>query len=213
MNKQRRVARWLLAIFWAGQIWVSPHMASTEIVHLGQGLYMAGIPTDQFQYFSAPESNGRQRSANWCWAACIQMVLNYKGLYITQEDIVAKVYGRLIDQPAQPEQIMQALNGWVPDLNMGYAAVVADSYNLSGQALITDLANRYPLIIGLKGNPVGHAYVLTAVTYEVDQYNQPIFRSVILRNPFPNSPSREEMPWDEFKSRVMFATRVHIFRL
>ena len=213
MNKSKRAGRWLLVLVLAWQVFGYQGLALAEIEQTGPGVYTAGIPTDQFQYFAAPEGNGRQRSANWCWAACIQMVLNYKGLYITQEAIVTKVYGQLIDQPAGADQIMQALNGWAPDSNGGYAAVVADPYNLGGPTLVTDLANRYPLIVGLKGNPVGHAYVLTAVTYGVDQYNNPVFRSVVLRNPWPDSPSREELPWAEFISRVMFAARVHVLRL
>ena len=213
LQKHYWLSRWLLLLILTGAVWFPARPVWADIAQIKPGIYMAGIPTDQFQFFAAPEGAGRQRSANWCWAACIQMVLNYKGLYITQEEIVTKVYGQLIDQPAGPQQIMQALNGWAPDRNGGYAAVVADPYNLGGPALVTDLANRYPLIVGLKGNPVGHAYVLTGVTYRVDPYNNPIFNSVVLRNPWPGSPSREELSWQEFMSRVMFTTRVHILRL
>lgn len=213
MIRLKKIVRWIMAVIVAIQIGAAPLPAYAEMVQISPGLYMAGIPTEQFQYFAAPEGYGRQRSANWCWAACIQMVLNYKGLYLSQEDIVAKVYGRLVDQPAQAEQIVGALNGWAPDSNRGFAAVVADPYNISGISLVHDLANRYPLIIGLKGDPIGHAYVLTAVTYELDQNYHPVFRSAILRNPWPGSPSREEMRWDEFMSRIMFATRIHMYRL
>lgn len=213
MTSMNKLLRSLLATIVAIQIIAAPLPAYADVVQVSPGLYMAGIRTDEFQYFAAPEGYGRQRSANWCWAACIQMVLNYKGLYITQEEIVAKVYGRLVDQPAQAEQIVGALNGWAPDSSGGYAAVVADPYHISGLSLVHDLAGRYPLIIGLKGDPIGHAYVLTAVTYELDQNYQPVFRSVVLRNPWPGSPSREEMGWNEFMSRVMFATRIHMYRL
>jgi len=194
------------------QICFLPYPAFAEIAQIRPGLYTVGIPSDQFQYFAAPETTGRQRSANWCWAASIQMVLNYHGLYVTQEEIVTRIYGQLVDQPGQPEQILQALSGWAPDTRGRYSTIIAEPYSISGPSLVTDLVYRWPLIVGLKGESIGHAYVLTAVTYEVDRFNNPIFKSVVLRNPWPNSPSREEMSWDDFMSRVMFATRVHVVR-
>ena len=47
---------------------------------LAPNYFVAGIPTDEFRYFAAPESTGRQRQVNWCWAAVVQMVLNAQGL-------------------------------------------------------------------------------------------------------------------------------------
>ena len=213
MKKCNWIYRYLLISLLAFMLLFSPSAVFAEMAEIAPGIYMAGIPTDQFQYFAAPEGYGRQRSANWCWAASIQMVLNYHGLYVTQEAIVAKVYGQLVDQPAQPEQIIQALNGWAPDVRGRYSAVMADPYSISGPTLVYDLTYRWPLIVGLRGDPIGHAYVLTAITYRVDARNNPIIQTVVLRNPWPSSPSREEMTWNEFSSRVMFATRVHVARL
>ena len=34
----------------------------------------------------------RQLNSQWCWAACIKMVLNYYGVSITQKQIVARTY-------------------------------------------------------------------------------------------------------------------------
>lgn len=214
MKRPQKILRIFFAILFSIQLWLPPHVTFAEVMQIGPGLYMAGIPSNQFQFFAAPESYGRQRSENWCWAACIQMVLNYHGLYVTQEQIVAKVFGELIDHPGSPEQIVAALSGWAPDIRGRYSSIVADPYNINGPSLVTDLAYRWPLIIGLqnRNNPVGHAYVLTAVTYMVDQNNNPIFQTVVLRNPWPGDQSREEISWDEFSSRVMFATRVHVIR-
>ena len=192
---------------------LAPHAAvGAEMAQVGPGLYMAGVPTDQFQFFAAPEGYGRQRSQNWCWAACIQMVMNFHGIPVTQEAIVAKVYGETIDQPAVAEQIIYALNGWGVDMAGRPSVIMAEPYQLDGPSIVRDLAYRWPLIVGLKGEPVGHAYVLTAVTYRVDQWNNPIFQSAVLRDPWPGSQSRVELSWPEFESRVMFATRVHVMR-
>lgn len=212
MNKRMRSSRLLLAVILVCQFWFLPQAAFADITQIGPGLYAAGIPSEQFRYFAAPDGFGRQRSANWCWAACIQMVLNYHGLYVSQEEIVTRIYGQLVDQPGRPEQILQALSGWAPDTRGRYSTILAETYSITGPSLVNDLIHRWPLIVGLRGENVGHAYVLTAATYEVDSSNNPIFRSVVLRNPWPDSPSREEMSWEEFISRVTFATRVHVVR-
>ena len=94
-----------------------------------------------------------------------------------------------------------------------HSAVIADPFSITELSLIDDLAHHWPLIVGLGGDPVGHAYVLTAITYKVDGGNNPIIQTVVLRNPWPGSRSREEMSWDEFTSKVIFATRVHVERL
>jgi len=50
----------------------------------------------------------------WYWAASIQMVLNYHGLYVTQEQIVQRVFGLPLDTPAYLQHILYALTGWAP---------------------------------------------------------------------------------------------------
>jgi hypothetical protein len=78
-----------------------------NVQQIGPNYFVAGVNTEQFNYVAA---NSRQRANNWCWAACIQMVLNYHGLYITQEDIVRQCYGGLYDAPGGYEQFSVGLN-------------------------------------------------------------------------------------------------------
>jgi ABC-type bacteriocin/lantibiotic exporter with double-glycine peptidase domain len=185
-----------------------------EIDRVGPNLFVAGVRTDQFAYFAAPESGGRQRQQNWCWAASVQMILNYHGLFVTQEQIVQRIYGGQIDASAQPPQILTALSGWAPDARGRFSAIYASPYTFSGSQIVQDLAKRWPLIVGLQ-NPGGggHAVVLTAVYYSVDQWNNPIFQSVVLRDPWPGNPSRQEMSWAEFQQRVTFMAHVYVVRL
>ena len=188
---------------------------NAEIQQLQQNLFVAGIPSDQFEFFSSPTQNGRQRQTNWCWAASVQMVLNYHGLYVAQEQVVQRIYGAQVDRPADPNQILHALTGWAPDSRGRYSSIHANPYTYSGSQIVQDLANRWPLIVGLR-NPsggIGHAVVLTAVYYSVDQLNNPIFQGVVIRDPWPGSPSRQEMPWNEFQSRLMFMTHIYVNRL
>ena len=185
-----------------------------SIQQLRPNYFVAGIPSAQFEYFSSPRQSGRQRQANWCWAATVQMVLNYHGLYVTQEQVVQRIYGALLDRPAQPAQIMQALSGWAPDARGRRSTIHASNYIFRGSEIVNDLGYGWPIIVGLRGNPIGHAYVLTGVYYSVDwRTNEPIFDRVVLRDPWPGSPSRQEMSWYEFQSRLSFATRVRVGRL
>ena len=48
-----------------------------DVQRLGPNLFAAGVPSDQFEFFAAASQAGRQRQSNWCWAASVQMVLNY----------------------------------------------------------------------------------------------------------------------------------------
>lgn len=179
----------------------------------GTDVWVAGVPSEQFVHFAAAEGDGRQRMQNWCWAACIQMVLNYHGLYVKQEDIVKRVFGGAVDRPAGPQEILYALQGWAPDSRGRTSAVEADNRNLDPSSVIQDLEYRWPLIVGLQGaGNTGHAYVLTAVYYQVMQ-GQPYIQRVVLRDPYPTKQSRLEMSMQEFMQRCTFATRVHVRRM
>jgi len=186
--------------------------APGELNQLGNNYFVAGIPSEQFQSSDPPQGRARQHQLNWCWAACVQMVLNYHGLYVTQEEVVQRVFGAQIDMPGQPVHVLMALQGWAPDASGRFSTIHASTIIAQGSDIVRDLAYRWPLIVGLKGYPVGHAYVLTAVYYNVGTWNQPIFTKVILRDPWPGSPSRQEMNWSEFIQRVTFAARVYVVR-
>ena len=209
MKNARNLLICLVVVF-ASQTTVN----AQSITQLAPNYFVAGIPTAEFEYFAAPNIGGRQRQANWCWAATVQMVLNYHGLYVTQEQIVGKIFGTLVDQPGQPHQILAALSGWAPDLRGRFSAISASPFVFKGSEIVQDLAYKWPLIVGLRRSPIGHAYVLTAVYYQVDPYTQePVFDKVVLRDPWPRSPSRQEMSWPEFADKLMFVARVRVHRL
>lgn len=166
------------------------------------GLYWAAIETSYFKAYVAS-----QRSNNWCWAACTQMVLNYQGVSVTQEQIVERVFGLQVDRPGTAQNILQGARGWYVD---GKTIESKADYSFQPQKLIDDLVNKYPLVVGLSmpGQNVGHAYVLTGLSFQKDGdvvYPQ----SVILRDPWPDNPSRLVLSWNDFKRRAH--TIVHIF--
>ncbi|GAB4407439.1 MAG: hypothetical protein OHK0039_09930 [Bacteroidia bacterium] len=179
------------------------------IVQLGPNYYVAGPPSQEIQFIAAS-----QRCQNWCWAACIQMVLNYHGLYVTQEQVVQKVYGGLPCLPGNAQHILAGLSGWAPDARGRYSQIYAQHGVWGGPDIVDNLSRRWPIIVGLQ-NPEGggHAYVLTAIFYSVDAWNNPLIDKVVLRNPWPSSPSREEMSWQEFVSRQPQFFKVWVNRL
>ena len=185
-----------------------------DIRQICPGLWAAGIPTDEFDYFAAAETEGRQRQSNWCWAATVQMVLNYHGVVVTQEQIVRRVFGGDINSAAQPAQVLAALSGWGFEVDGRPATITASPIVFQGSDIVADLAYHWPMIVGIaEPGGGGHAYVLTAVSYSVGFGNQPIFQSVVLRDPWPGNPSRTEVPWAVFRSRVTFVSRIRVKRM
>ncbi len=175
-----------------------------EIFQIGnKNNYVAGVTTQKFKYYVA-----RQKSQNWCWAACIQMVLNYQGLFVDQCDIVKQAFGQeCVDRPANCYSIEKAAGGW--NVKGKKIKAYMDT-KPTPHDFINDLAFKYPLIIGLNmpGQNIGHAYVLTAVFYQYDNQNRKVPYKVILRDPWPNNPSRLELGWSDFRNRINCVTHV-----
>jgi hypothetical protein len=122
-----------------------------------------------------------QRRQNWCWAACIEMVLKYNGCEISQEKIVQETYGGLVNAPAQPITILRQLDrNWTSDDGEIYR-VAPRIYNTPQTAAQSLEANK-PMIIGT----MKHAMVLTELQYTINQYGVRIDRAVVndpLRGP------------------------------
>ncbi len=53
----------------------------------------------------------RQQGNLLCWAACLEIVLNYDGIRLPQDQIIQLVGGELINQEADLQQMMTNLNG------------------------------------------------------------------------------------------------------
>jgi ABC-type bacteriocin/lantibiotic exporter with double-glycine peptidase domain len=221
-------------IYVIGLLLVLATFSRADIVPVAPNSYIAGVRTNEFQFFVAPERAGRQRQQNWCWAACVQMVLNYHGLYVTQEQVVQRVFGAQVDQGANEAQILQALSGWAPDMRGRFSAITASPY-VWDQALINDLAYKWPLIAAIQNDDgqSGHAYVLTALQFHYESYvsgynrtlvlgrwynqavyaQRPVFDFVVLRDPWPGNESKQIWTWDKFRSHLMNLNRVFVIRL
>jgi hypothetical protein len=148
-----------------------------------------GIPRDKFNYYASDQHN-----TNWCWAASLQMIFNYYGVNITQEQIVKRTYGtdatgRLPNSAGTFPAITQNLNNWSVD-NNGKKYKVTASMNWgapSASYLVQELEAQHPILIGYStGAYSGHAVVVTACSYVETSYG-PMIQSIVVRDPWPSS--------------------------
>ena len=202
--------RVLATLFFKGFILIS--LCQSTVQQLAPNYFVAGVNTNTFNYVA---SIGRQRADNWCWAACIQMVLNYHGLYVTQEEIVTQCFGGLYDRPGNPVDFAVGLNRWAYNTRGGVSQVYFNNYPPTNEEIVQLLSGGWPLIVGINfGTEVGHAYVVTAIYYSVatDMYGnvRVIPDKVVLRDPSPFSDSRQEWTWDLFVKNVVSVYKVWV---
>ena len=200
-------------LFLSFGFWLAWLVAAAQNVHqLGPNYYSAGLPSEKISQYA---SKGKQKHENWCWAACIQTVLNYHGLGVTQEQVVERSVGDLVDVPGGPHEMMRSLNGVIYSPENGYTRVSATYGSTSAREIRNYLAHDNPLIVGLSvpGQRTGHAYVLSAIYYKLDNRGNVIPEKVVLRDPWPYGPSRQEISWKEFAYRVNSIYKVQVKEL
>jgi len=146
----------------------------------------------------------RQECDQWCWAACAQAAFDLAGYAIDQEHIVERVFGSHWNcRPNIGPGIAAAIEGeWednhgeyfyattrtLTDLQFG----VIDPFALQHAAEF--LANDVPLIVG----SLGHATLMTAITWLEDNFGQYRLQEIIVRDPWPTRPNRRRLTGREF---------------
>jgi len=142
-----------------------------------------GIRTADFNFYAAA-----QQQNEWCWAASIQMILNYYGIPATQQEIVTRTYGIPVDQPGSDSAINAALNGW----GRTVGGQIRTIHSASGPGLPTpavllnELNQQHPILVAFATGPnSGHAVVVTAASY-VPTPNGPQITSLVTRDPWPS---------------------------
>jgi len=133
-----------------------------------------------------------QKQDQWCWAACITMVLNYYDIPCTQEEVVMRTYGTLVNYPARDlYQIAYYLNGWGMTGQGRKVMVRAESYQfVPFQGIIQELQSGRPFIIGVGNGYSGHV----VVCYGVDWMNTaqgPYVSKFYVYDPWPGNGHRE----------------------
>ena len=200
----------ILMVLIIHQLAGAPHLCAQSFQRLGPNYFAAGITSIEF--YAVGEID-RQKCPEWCWAASCQMILNYHGLYVSQDQIVNKIFGSLECQAGSPDDILNALTGWAPDVRGRFSEVYSEAGISSPAEIVRNLIYKWPLLVCLSnGDGTGHAEVMTGIYYSVDAYNNPIVDKVVLRDPWPLNPSRQEMSWVEFVSRVTAIVKVWVVR-
>ena len=149
----------------------------------GNDYLLAGIETGIFNTVYA-----KQKQANLCWAASIEMALKYYGLDISQDEFAAElcgvdIWGNACDCPGPTDIITK-------NLNRCYVTHCLNSQSNSGTPnaayLFQLLKDNKPVIVGYHtGGSVGHAVLVTAVTYERTVFGDIPF-SITVRDPDPD---------------------------
>jgi hypothetical protein len=151
-----------------------------------EGIYTVGIDSEVMN--SAAEF---QKKTSWCWAACIQMVLKYYNVTITQQQIVFKTfgtndYGDLPNFGGSAYEITRNLNKVDVD-NSGVVYKVSASYHISSPKpifLIQELMNNRPVLISFISGPnTAHAVLITSCTYIMTN-NGPQLLTITVRDPW-----------------------------
>lgn len=185
-----------------------------SIRQLDSNRYWVGVPQLELNLMQARSVNGgKQLQSRWCWAACIQIIMNYHGLAVHQEDLVQHLYGaKWINRGADEEQMLAALNRWANDLSSGQVVkVLAKGGLYAPETLIQALAYKWPLIVGLSKAEEHHAVVLTSIEYLVNQ-GEFIPQKVCLFDPWPDAPSNRILSWADFQRQYSAAIQIKLVR-
>jgi hypothetical protein len=148
-----------------------------------------------------------QTHSEWCWAASMSMIFRYFNHSVSQERIVKETWGKIVNMPGTVDQILADLNrDWTDDSGDDFTST-GDAYTANPVTAAQDLANNEPLLIC----SLGHAMVLTALTYIQDPY-APGGASVtqaIVRDPWPANGGKRMLSVQEW-TNVSLLARVRV---
>lgn len=156
----------------------------------------AEIDNDRFQLAST-----EQQTPVWCWAACIQMSLEYYGISKSQREIVTSAYGQPVINTANFHQMINELNKTYTSSNQRSLVTSAllrvnnnamgtpDPFVATPEALVSHLKQKKISILALtmrapNGQLYGHVVVITKVNYRVVN-NKVQIEGFTVRDPFP----------------------------
>jgi len=148
-----------------------------------------------------------QERQDFCWAACVQMVLAFHGQEVSQKDIVENIKGpveELQDGTGSVLDILAALN---TDWEHAAFVTAGDPTNMT-----LDLAANWPVIVGLiePGAEYGHACILTDL--QMSWHGPPGGAVAILdkvRIYDPLTDKRLILSAADFRDQVYFSIHLH----
>lgn len=165
-----------------------------------------------------------QRRSQWCWAACIEMVLKNFGLNVKQEDFVEKIYGLDCTTNQLPNRSAQSPNDVTRNLNGKFITKNSKTYHIQSHttkgaldtnSLIKNLKKEHPIIMFFL-TPQGGRHV--AIITGIDIIDQPcgnkVLRNIHYRDPFPlpsgDINGKSVMSAKEFQKHTHFSITIDI---
>lgn len=145
--------------------------------------------------FAPDARTAEQQCQFWCWAACIETIFAISGHHVPQSDIVARVYGNPVCTVADGTTIASAVSGdWRDAKRRSFSAACDILIDVQSGAWRPDahiiaareLEAGRPLILGA----LGHAVLLTAMTFQRDAYGNIAVDQMTIRDPWPTNPNR-----------------------
>jgi hypothetical protein len=156
--------------------------------------WTASVALDESRLLKAYEF---QKTPVWCWAASIQLALNYHGFNISQPEIVKNTYGAEVAKTGNMLQISNNLNFVYKSVNkrlLVSAALVpvnnapntGNPWGITPESIVNHLRKGRPIVLAYQASPQrGHAVVLTGVEYNINSSNRIELISFTVRDPFP----------------------------
>jgi hypothetical protein len=174
-------------------------------------LSYVGIPSSSFNNVYAEQENSQ-----WCWAACIQMILNYYGVNVSQYDIVQRTYGSdpygyLPNWAGSYEVITANLNNWGIDRNgVRYVVRAEVGYGTPyPEDLVDELGSQHPVLMGYStGAVTGHAVVATGAGL-YGSADAPQLHSIVVRDPRENTLTTPYRGRREYEAAALRAVSVY----
>ncbi len=156
---------------------------------VAQKTMTVGIPTAEFNFASAA-----QMRTEWCWAASIQMILNWYNVPVRQADVVDRIYGRTIDAAASEDAITKALTGTAYDRTQRKVHLSAHRYRgvPPSNWLLDELGRQHPVLVTFRSSKTMlHAVVLTSAEYETQRDGRVHITALTFRDPSPTIRGRK----------------------
>jgi hypothetical protein len=159
-----------------------------------------GIPQDEFQPHYTP-----QLESNWCWASSAAMVMSYQGVNIPQNEIVSFIKSANVNQTAQPNEIIRAVNAvFSKDIDGIPSRIVMSGQYVAGAPLPVILYNQLkenkPVIMTYIGAGFGHAVVVTGIDATFGANNLLSVNKVYVFDPYAYKQTIYGLVYD--KSRI-----------
>jgi hypothetical protein len=185
-----------------------------QVRQIGANLFEVGVNQNEINYlFSTNANAGKQIQSQWCWAASIQMVLNYHGLQVKQAQLVEKLFGgRQVNQAVNANQILSALRGWHPNSDGQLQQVFSQEIAFSELAIITALSYKWPLLAGLNNGNSGHAMVLIGARYSIAPDGHIQISQLSFIDPLPTAPPIVQLSGNAFRQKCTALIKILVIR-